>query len=378
MRFLSYALVSCLIVLGASAAYSEKGGVHVGGGGGGIFIDGQYYLSDLVEAGVHRAVVFGAGDRNHVLAFSAPLVHGGIEPSIAKLLAEKLTEVERYEPVLADALFQALTNLTWFQTDEPLVETTDHEDEIVKSHAVQLARRDGAVVRLYGPSVRLMPLDNQVALYMHEAMAALAPATLDHPHLRSVVAMLFSGRLHQAALNGQIQTLFALFPTMKFVARGSKRPTLTYQHEFYMSPAGPVMTPEVVYNPFIELKWTDLRSGIERFFFAETPEVANVDLFSGVNDVRPLMYCDLERRSLSLSELAFYVYKLRLKLPSSTRDENQPRFTVSLSLERRAFISFQPLLKRTQAACEPRQRQKIRSLIGWTDALQTIGVSEIH
>lgn len=154
-----------------------------GNGGDGVIYGNKVYLFDLIENGVEKHPFFekGVEPKKEILEALSDKFDERDYP--VRLLAQKITEIEKYSKLNAYALMRTLLSLGWKVVNLDLVNIQDEDSvaDLSKLKMAQLAvRRDNAVsinARYWRKNGRRPVLDeiNKVALMLHEAAYALMP-----------------------------------------------------------------------------------------------------------------------------------------------------------------------------------------------------------
>lgn len=149
----------------------------VGNGGAGVLVNDKPYLLDLYEAGM-TAPYFNTrlkglpqyDQRIQKLAFLSTVEK--------RLLSQKLTELERISPLLANQLTVGLEIFVWRLLDQDLVEIPERSPiDLTPLKVVQLANRFGSTIRISQKYWLQMDSGNRVALVLHELLYAYADLT---------------------------------------------------------------------------------------------------------------------------------------------------------------------------------------------------------
>jgi hypothetical protein len=183
------AFVVATICLLSVSAFAGKGGANAGGGGVGLRVKSGVFLLDLIAADVQDQPYFKT--EKPVTYYSLDLKSPERAWLPHDLLSRKLADIESMDPVFAAAVYETILTLTWHKTSLELTETEDAGTVPVKGELVQLARRDGAVVRVQEGLWNELNDGNKTALIIHEAVAALAGDSNDPQQVREIVAQIF-------------------------------------------------------------------------------------------------------------------------------------------------------------------------------------------
>lgn len=199
MRFLVFSFVVFVMISPAGAS-----GVSISGGGHGVQIGKRVYLLDLVEKGIERTpdVVnlspwWLAPERYWELTFQVPDLD-------TDLLQKKVSDVAVVDPVFAAAIQRTLMALSWSVVHVPLKPVD--ADSTLRVPISQVALRTYDHVQIDGRLWAKMDRVNRVALFLHEAISALAARELTAaPVARSLTANLFTSsyllRAHEDTQN---------------------------------------------------------------------------------------------------------------------------------------------------------------------------------
>lgn len=164
-------LILLLSVFSIPTSYASK---EVGNGGNGLLMNGVPVVLDLVEAGVDTAPFFDDSiEINHALLLE---LKKGLPqfPETHKLMARKLSEIEKISPPIAWALAESFRLFNIRVVNETLVNIHD-DDSVVDydpSVMVQLAIRRGTSIFLNGTWWPKMQPEQKVALLLHEMVYA--------------------------------------------------------------------------------------------------------------------------------------------------------------------------------------------------------------
>jgi|GEM_PF-2591387 len=151
------------------------GGHVIGNGGDGLILDHRLYLRDLVEADVEKNPYFGAASDPHLEKKLRLLVWDQEKlPVEMKLLARKLTDLEKISPNLGEYVLEAILHYTWSPVSAPL-ETIPDPEIVLKTpeNLLQIANRLDTNIRIHRQSWLEMSVENRVALILHEALYSL-------------------------------------------------------------------------------------------------------------------------------------------------------------------------------------------------------------
>lgn len=167
-------LLSFILLFSAftsSVVYASK---EVGNGGNGLLLNGKPIVLDLIEAGVDDAPFFDNSVELNPLLLEE--VKKGLSnfPETHKLIAQKLSEVEKKSPAIAWALAESFRLFNIRVVNEALVNIHDDDSVIDYDPAImlQLAIRRGTSIFLNGTWWPKMQPEQKVALLIHEAVYA--------------------------------------------------------------------------------------------------------------------------------------------------------------------------------------------------------------
>jgi hypothetical protein len=166
------ALISTLIgSINCPSAFANK---EAGNGGDAIQIGNKLYLLDLVEAGV---------EENPQIDLTAQpseelskRVNQALPQGFPKtLVAKKLAEIERINPMMARILLKAIEVYQWKLVNSALIDIADENTElkIPKNKLFQLAIRKSASILVDRALWQKIDDGNKTALVFHEVLYAL-------------------------------------------------------------------------------------------------------------------------------------------------------------------------------------------------------------
>ena len=150
-----------------------------GNGGDGVFLNGKYYLLDLVEFGVQEDPYF-----NHDVAIN-PVIESKVESAMAdlpqnnkftfvkRLLAQKLSEIELVDPLIAVSLLFSIDFYQWRIVLPQLINIKDENSLLRDQDFVQLAIRRDQVIMLNSQFWSILEPAQVAALILHEAIFSL-------------------------------------------------------------------------------------------------------------------------------------------------------------------------------------------------------------
>ncbi|HVK60689.1 MAG TPA: hypothetical protein VM432_04020 [Bdellovibrionales bacterium] len=208
-----------------SIALADKGGAGVSGGGLGVRIEGKAYLLDLADYDLHKnaATITTTTDTTFIIAMKANNLPEWLP---FEALTRKLTDLEKLDPVFASAVFETLIKMEWVKTALTLEPTPDRVDVPVNIELLQLARRDGPIVRVQSQLWDELDEPNRVALVIHEAVAALAAENVVPKQVRALCASLFSTAFYEREPKYIAESLIG-FPAMSALRKMQKWPHFT-------------------------------------------------------------------------------------------------------------------------------------------------------
>ncbi len=155
------------LFLAANSGMAEAGGSGTRGGDG-VRIDGQLYLSDLVEAGIEKTPYIPNVKIRPAFAATVAYSFPNQSKEFQDLLAQKLSHLETVSPAFAAAMNRALEVMTFNFNSETCPNIKDEGRMLVTDEPyVQLALRDQLNVMICDLWGELIP-SNQVALILHE------------------------------------------------------------------------------------------------------------------------------------------------------------------------------------------------------------------
>ena len=336
-------IVSFLFVLFAVNAHAEKGGVDVRGGGGGVRIDGRVYLLDLLEAGAESNPHVATGLASPALVSNLSRGHSPEFPWAR--VADKVKEIEKLDPVLADALVKTFGLFNWALVKAPLESTEDFGTTLFDLPILQLASRQALTVRIQRQHWEKMDQGNRVALLVHEALGALASEEISAFQIRRTVAALFQREFFSSPRSTVVANLKG-FPHAQF-----EKGLLTYTE----APDGFAFMPTLIY------RWREATTGD----LTETPvkvlkliaEAAGYFDLCGMKSTRDLVDLRLEARELLVE-------------PAAVVDgTSKPKITWSWRTRELAGAWFHPR-SNGQLVCTDANRAKLEELRGFANRIQ--------
>lgn len=194
-------LIFCLFTLQSVAHEVNNGGDAIG-------IGDRYYSFDLYEHGVERNPFF----MNQVS--TDPKVTDHVNRALPSsfprdLLAKKLSELRKTEPIVAWALIETMRIYEWIILSSPLPEVDDLQDSLWGPNPpglAQAALRQNRRIFISRPIWEKMDQANKAALVLHEAWYALTtpkrkdgvgPFMQDSRYARRLTGFLFTEDLEK-------------------------------------------------------------------------------------------------------------------------------------------------------------------------------------
>ena len=173
-----------------------------GGGGGGVEIDGQVYLLDLVQANQHLSPYYRLSPQNpnvevistHFLnMFQFKDILSRSEVYVQSRLAIKVAEIIEIDPVLGWALIEVVRNLTWSLVETDFKLTADMQaDVFIDGEILPLAIRQGQNVYIHRQRWQKMDDENKAALILHEVLSAFSGPNYQPIKIRQFIGDLYS------------------------------------------------------------------------------------------------------------------------------------------------------------------------------------------
>lgn len=158
------------------SAQKRKRGNEGGGGGDLVYVNGKYYLLDLLEAGVEENPYIDHSitpNPDYVQRLNSVLPAGF--PN--ELIAKKMTEIERLNKMTALVLIRTIEAYQWKLVNSALLDIQDEftDLDIPRQNLLQLAVRKSSTILVDRDLWKKIDVGNQVALVFHEVIYALHP-----------------------------------------------------------------------------------------------------------------------------------------------------------------------------------------------------------
>jgi len=206
-------ILFCMTISFGLFPSAASAGFEVGNGGYGVFVKGQLYLQDLVEAGIYQNPVLSQRpgvQKYFQTAVSSALGGLGASDDFANSVVVKLEDIELIDPVFSHTLALALQAYSWRMVTVPLDDPGDSDGPIDEdpSQYRLLALRSGKMIRIQQTNWNLLNQKNQIALIFHEIIYALMKfdpslsKSENSQRTRDLTSYLFSSDLQKRGLLG--------------------------------------------------------------------------------------------------------------------------------------------------------------------------------
>jgi hypothetical protein len=270
--------VACAVLILSICSFASP--VKVGNGGGGILSQDmtQVQLLDLVEAGVEKPI-FNDSVKNDF--FQAVSLNLNPQDFPVELVSQKISEVNKVNPLLATFLLDLIKSLNWKFTNEALVETADLVPiiQIPPQRRVQIAVRSYFDVLISRIAWTKMNSEHRAALVLHELLSSLFLGSEDGYYnspetalmVRKTTAFIFSEAFLSVSMESFEKQVVGFLPTSKNLTYFSSVP-------FWINPDLSLFLEKRGILPYVEI--TDRHGN----FFARDSLKVNTDQidFSGM------------------------------------------------------------------------------------------------
>lgn len=234
-------IVLFLVFLSASFvhAQSREGGVR-GGGGDGVLKANKVYSLDLVEVGMELDPFFDSSVPVDFMILTRLQNKLSANLFPVPLLARKISEVQKADPLFALLLLKAIEFYNWRIVDGSLIDIKDEDSllDIPRKDLVQIASRSNSSVLIDRNIWPKMADDkNRVALMLHEVIYAMVkPQWAIDPktgqHSRDPKTGLFTRHQFQSSPRAREVTGYLFTPELKSQGRKGLTNFLSTQHDF--------------------------------------------------------------------------------------------------------------------------------------------------